>query len=97
MKHNAELKNGVCRLQRTHPVLGIQAKKYSRKYLAEQEAYIAVFRRQGGHAELLNAKNSRNGRAENRVADLDGGGKIRLADYRTAQRICARYSSEKQY
>jgi len=58
MKHNADLKAAIVDYARTRPVFDeYKAQKYSRKYLAEHEADIAVYRAaQASMRELLNGE-----------------------------------------
>ncbi|MDR1532077.1 MAG: hypothetical protein LBS62_07825, partial [Clostridiales bacterium] len=58
MKRNADLKAAVVDYARTRPVFdGYRAKQYSRKYIAEHEADIAVYRAaQAAIREILNGE-----------------------------------------
>ena len=58
MKHNAELKVAIVDYARTRPVFDeYKARKYNRKYLAEHESDIAVYRAaQASMRELLNGE-----------------------------------------
>ena len=89
MKHNSDLKAAIVDYARTRPVFDeYKAQKYSRKYLAEHEADIAVYRAaQSSMRELLGgAKLPKMGALKTEWQTLTAAKKSEYAEYRDAQK-----------
>lgn len=88
MSVNAELKTAIVDYAKTRPVFdGYKAAKYSKKYLAEHEAEIAVYRAaRATFQRVLSGRSSQNGHAQRRISKLAAAKRAAYKEYRAVRK-----------